>query len=176
MTIVLGLSLYTWVMIAFLVILLIVLVLGDIGDLGFDTDVGTDIDTGLSPLSLPVIAVFGTAFGGFGTLFEMMDFGPFVTPVLAIVGAMLVAGGMWVVMMNVFVKTQAETKVELKDLVGTKGQVMVPIRPGQTGQILVITEARGRTLVDAIADDSINTDEHVVVDSIAGNAVKVHRA
>src|SRR3990172_8128879 len=142
MTIVLGLSLYTWVMIAFLVLLLIVLVLGDIGDLGFDSDVGADIDTGLSPLSLPIIAVFATG------------------------GAMLVAGGMWVVMMNVFVKTQAETKVELRDLVGTKGQVMVPIRPGQTGQILVITEARGRTLVDAVADDPISTDEHVAVDSV----------
>src|SRR3990172_10479015 len=107
MTIVLGLSLYTWVMIAFLVLLLIVLVLGDIGDLGFDSDVGADIDTGLSPLSLPIIAVFGTAFGGFGTLFEMMEFGPFFTPVLAIGGAMLVAGGVWVVMMKRFVKTQA---------------------------------------------------------------------
>src|SRR4030066_151627 len=80
MTIVLGLSLYTWVMIAFLVLLLIVLVLGDIGDLGFDSDVGADIDTGLSPLSLPIIAGFGTAFGGFGTLFEMREFGPFFPP------------------------------------------------------------------------------------------------
>src|SRR4030067_3280484 len=93
MTIVLGLSLYTWVMIAFLVLLLIVLVLGDIGDLGFDSDVGADIDTGLSPLSLPIIAVFGTAFGGFGTLFEMMEFGPFFTPVLAIGGGGVHAAG-----------------------------------------------------------------------------------
>jgi membrane-bound ClpP family serine protease len=82
---------------------------------------------------------------------------------------------MYVLMLNVFVKTQAETKVDLESLVGFKGQVLVPIRPGQPGQVVVVTEARGRTLLQAIADQEITTDEHVVVDSVVGNSVKVHR-
>ena len=171
----LSLSLYTWVMIGFLALLLITLVLGDIGDFGFDHDVGVDIDTGLSPLSLPIVAVFGTSFGGFGTLLESMGFGAFWTPTLAAVFAALVAGGMWILMLNVFVKTQAETRVDPAELIGHKGQVLVPIRPGQPGQVVVITEARGRTLLQAIADEAIGTDEHVTLDSIVGNSVKVRK-
>ena len=171
----LGLSPYTWVMIAFFILLILVLILGDIGGLDFDHDIGTDVDTGLSPLSLPIVGVFGTSFGGFGTLLEILEFGPIVVPILATVFAILTAGGMYVVMLNIFVKTQAETRVDLETLTGYKGQVLVPIRPGQPGQIVVVTEARGRTLLQAIADESIGTDEHVIVDAIVGNSVKVHK-
>jgi len=38
---------------------------------------------------------------------------------------------MYVVMLKRLVKTQAETRINLEDLKGFKGQVMVPIRPGQ---------------------------------------------
>jgi len=171
----LGLSLYTWVMIAFLILLVLVLVLGDIGGIDFDHDVGADVDTGLSPLSLPIVGVFGTSFGGFGTLLEALGFQPILVPILATVFAVLTAGGMYVVMLNVFVKTQAETRVDLESLTGSKGQVLVPIRPGQPGQIVVVTEARGRTLLQAIADEPIGTDEHVIVDAAVGNSVKVHK-
>ena len=95
--------------------------------------------------------------------------------VVALLVALLTAGGMYVVMLNVFVKTQAETRVDLESLKGFRGQVLVPIRPGQPGQIVVVTEARGRTLLQAIADEAIGTDEHVVVDSAVGNSVKVHK-
>ncbi len=175
MALFLGLSIYLWIMLAFLLILVLVMILGDIGGVDFDHDIGTDVDTGLSPLSLPVVSVFGTAFGGFGTILESLGFGNVLTPILAALSAGLVAGGMYILMLNVFVKTQAETKVDLSAIVGYKGQVLVPIRPGQPGQIVVITEARGRTLLQAIADDAIGTDEHVVVDSVVGNSVKVHR-
>src|SRR5207249_8074138 len=89
-------------------------------------------------LSLPFVASFGTAFGGFGTLFETVGFGPIVTPILAAVFAVLVSGGLYVVMLILFVKSQAETRVDLATLVGYKGQVMIPIRPGQPGQIVVV--------------------------------------
>ncbi len=172
----LGLSPYTWIMIAFIVLFFLVMALGDIGGIDFDHDVGVgDMGGGVSPLSLPIIASFGAAFGGFGTIFELLQFGPVLTPILAAACAGLVGAGMYVLMLNVFVKTQAETKVDLETLVGYKGQVLVPIRPGQPGQIVVVTEARGRTLLQAIADQEISTDEHVVVDSVVGNSVKVHK-
>src|SRR5207247_3108301 len=101
--------------------------------------------------------------------------GTIVTPFLAALFAVLLSGGLYVVMLNLFVKSQAETRVDLATLVGYKGQVMIPIRPGQPGQIVVVTEARGRTLLQAISDDVVGTDEHVVVDSIVGNSVKVHK-
>jgi len=170
-----GLSIYTWIMLAFVVLLLLVLVMGDIGGVDFDHDVPSDVGTGLSPLSLPILAAFGTAFGGFGTIFEVLNFGVLWTPILAAVFAGLVGGGMYVLMLNVFVKTQAETRVDLSELVGYKGQVLVPIRTGQPGQVVVITEARGRTLLQAIADQEIGTDEHVVIESVVGNSVKVHK-
>lgn len=170
-----GLSIYTWIMLAFIVLLLLVLVMGDIGGVDFDHDVPSDVGTGLSPLSLPILAAFGTAFGGFGTIFEVLNFGVLWTPILAAIFAGLVGGGMYVLMLNVFVKTQAETRVDLSELVGYKGQVLVPIRTGQPGQVVVVTEARGRTLLQAIADQEIGTDEHVVVDSVVGNSVKVHK-
>jgi membrane-bound ClpP family serine protease len=63
----------------------------------------------------------------------------------------------------------------LNDVVGSRGQVIVPIRPGHPGQIVVVTEARGRTLLQAVSEESIGTDEHVMIDSIVGTSVKVHR-
>ncbi len=170
-----GFSIYTWIMIAFIVLLILVIAMGDIGGVDFDHDVPSDVGTGVSPLSLPILATFGTAFGGFGTIFEALNFGPLWTPILAAVFAGLMGIGMYVLMLNVFVKTQAETRVNLQELAGFKGQVMIPIRPGQPGQILVVTEARGRTLLQAIAEENIGTDEHVMIDSVVGNSVKVHK-
>ncbi|HKZ89414.1 MAG TPA: hypothetical protein VJ300_04055 [Thermoplasmata archaeon] len=172
----LEMSGYTLTMIIFFVFLVVVLVLGDLGDFfDFGGDVGTDVDAGLSPISLPVVGAFGTAFGAFGTIFEGLRYDPLLTAVLAVAFAALTAGGVWLLMFNFFVKAQAETRVDLGDLVGFKGQVSIPIRPGQPGQIVVVTEARGRTLLQAIADDGIGTDEHVVVESVVGNSVKVRK-
>lgn len=175
MTWFLGLSPYTWIMIAFIVLLVLVMVLGDIGGIDFDHDIGVGDVGGVSPLSLPIIASFGAAFGGFGTIFELLGWGLVATPLMAAVCAGLVSSGMYVVMVHVFVKTQAETRVDLKSLEGAQGQVLVPIAPDRPGQIVVITEARGRTLLQAIADELIATDEHVVVDRVVGNSVKVHK-
>jgi membrane-bound ClpP family serine protease len=173
----LEMSVYALIMIVFFVFLVAVLILGDVGDF-FDIggDVDTDVDSGLSPVSLPVVGVFGTAFGAYGTIFESLNYGSLVTGVLAIALAAATAGGSWVLMYNFFVKTQAETKVDLARVVGERGQVLVPIQPGHAGQIVVVTEARGRTLLQATADEAIGTDEAVVVDSIVGDSVKVRKA
>src|SRR2546421_4128704 len=141
---ILGLSPYTWVMIALLLLRVLVLVRGDIGGIDFDHDISPYGDLGLSPLSLPIVASFGAAFGGFGTIFEVLGFGSIVTPILAAVFAVLVSGGLYVVMLNLFVKSQAETPVDLATLARYKGQGTVPIRPGQPGQLVVATAARRR--------------------------------
>src|SRR5438309_10007437 len=99
---ILGLSPYTWVMIAFLLLLVLVLILGDIGGIDFDHDISSYVDLGLSLLSLPIVALFGTSFGGFGTIFETVGFVRIVTPFLAAVFAGLGSGGLYVVMLNLF--------------------------------------------------------------------------
>ncbi|MGI0150050.1 MAG: hypothetical protein ACREDF_11045, partial [Thermoplasmata archaeon] len=102
-------SSYTLIMLIFFIFLVVVLILGDIGDF-FDVggDIGTDVDTGLSPISLPIIGAFGTAFGAFGTIFESLGYGAILTGILATVFATLTAGGVWILMFNFFVKSQSE--------------------------------------------------------------------
>src|SRR5947208_14243672 len=107
---ILGLSPYTWVMIAFLLLLVLVLILGDIGGIDFDHDISPDVDLGLSPLSLPIVASFGTSFGGFGTIFETVGFGPIVTPILAAVFAGLVSGGLYAMVLDLLWKSQADKR------------------------------------------------------------------
>src|SRR5207247_9728041 len=96
---ILGLSPYTWVMIAFLMLLVLVLILGDIGGIDFDHDISPEVGLGLSPLSLPIVASFGTAFGGFGTIFEPVGFVRIVTPFVARVFAVWVSWRMFCVLL-----------------------------------------------------------------------------
>src|SRR2546429_7878096 len=67
---ILGLSPYTWVMIAFLMLLVLVLILGDIGGVDFHHDISPGGDLGLSTLSLPIVPALGASFGGFRTIFS----------------------------------------------------------------------------------------------------------
>lgn len=173
-----GVSPYIWIMMAFLVGLVLSLIFGDItgGDGGGDGgDGGDGAGHGVSPLSLPVITIFGTSFGGMGALLEAASLSPLLVAFGAAIFAFVVAGGMYVLVLRVFVQTQAETKVDMASLVGSSAQVTIPMSPGTAGQILVITAARGRTLIPAVADERIGTDELVVIQEIVGNAAKVVR-
>src|SRR3970040_2344923 len=93
---------YALIMILFFIFLLAVLILGDVGDF-FDIggDLDTDVDTGLSPISLPVVGVFGTAFGGYGTIFEGLEYGSLLTPLLAGVLATAAGRGLGGLMFNI---------------------------------------------------------------------------
>ena len=183
---ILGLSAYFWIMLGFLVAMIVTFALGEFGGGGDGGDGGNGGNggdggdggnggAGLSPLSLPIITVFGTSFGGMGALLEAAGANPLAVAFGAIVFAFAVAGGVYVVVVRAFVKTQAATMVDLPSLVGASAQVTIPVAPGQSGQVLVITEARGRTLVPAVADERIGTDEIVVIRESMGNAVKVAR-
>ena len=172
----LSLSLYTWIMIAFLLLLILVLVIGDIGHIDFGHDAAAGDVGPVSPLSLPIIASFGVAFGGFGTIYEVLGFGPVATPILAAASAGLLAAGMYVAMVRVFARSQAATRVDPAALQGIMGQVLVPIAPGRPGQVVVITDARGRTLLPAVADEEIATHEDVIVIGNVGQSVKVRKA
>jgi len=78
-------------------------------------------------------------------------------------------------LVNIFVKAQASSDVVLPELIGQEGNVTIPISPGQTGQVLVTTTARGRTLLSAISTEEIKTDETVVIEGVAGTSVRVKK-
>lgn len=145
----------------------------DVG--GADIGYGDFTGPGISPLSLPVVLAFGTTFGGIGAVLEQIGMDVFIIPVIAIFVSIAVAGGMYMLVVKVFVKTQTSSMVDMQALIGEDGTVTVAIKPGMTGQVLVVTEARGRTLLAAVADEGIPTDTTVRVTGIVGNGVRVER-
>lgn len=158
---------------------------GDIGDMDFDVSPDVDLDAGhfegghgdvgagLSPLSLPLILSFGTSFGAFGTIFTSMGWNPLYVPIVAALISLGISALMFFILLKVFVQTQANTQIIYKKLEGRTAEVTVPIKPEVNGQILVITEERGRTLLTASSDEEIKPGTQVTIIKIAGSTAIV---
>ena len=142
-------------------------------DSGADAGYGDFHGAGISPLSIPVILVFGTIFGAFGAFFEDIDLNMILVPTLSAIISAAITSVIYVLLVKVFIKSQATTQVHIKDLVGKDGEATMPITPGSPGQIMVITEERGRTLVSAVSDVNIPTNAMVTITGVLGNGVKV---
>jgi membrane protein implicated in regulation of membrane protease activity len=156
----------------------------NIGGHDMDGSTGVDHFTGghgdfsgahLSPLSFPLILAFGTSFGGFGALFEAMGWNVYLTPLMAAVIAVIIAVIMYFAMDRLFFQTQASSDIRYSKLIGMEATTTIPIKPGQSGQVLVITEARGRTLLPAVAKEDIPTDSAVMIEGFAGGSLVVRR-
>lgn len=176
----LGLSIYLWIALISLIFLVVLTVLGghglDVGgDLDTDVDFGQFSGPGISPLSLPLVAAFGTTFGSIGALLETQEFSALVVAGSATVSALLVAGGLFIFVERFLVRSQTSSDVHPAELVGRSAQVMVPIRRGATGQILVMTEERGRTLFPAAAEDEIPREAVVEILGFSGGVANVRR-
>jgi hypothetical protein len=138
-----------------------------------DLDVGTEPGTGLSPLSLPIILVFMTAFGAFGMILEVIEINWLYVPFLAGIGGVVIGGAMFFVMLKVFSVIESSSVVPLKKLVGMKANVSVPIKKGGEGQIVVVRSETGRMLVGAISDTNIPNDSIVEITEVMGDVVRV---
>ncbi len=147
----------------------------DVGGPDVDVGHGDFSGAGISPLSLPIMLAFGTTFGGVGALLEAGGYDPFITPLIAIFVSIIIAAGMYMAMSYMFVKTQASSSVIVSSLIGQQGTISVAIKPGKVGQVVVVTEERGRTLLPAVADTPIPQDAIVEIKGIVGNGVKVER-
>ena len=168
-------------------ILLIVMGLfgfGDFGDFDFDTgdidlDTGDisldhgDVSGGLSPLSLPLMLSFGTAFGAFGVIFQAMEFDPIYVPILSALISVGISALLFFIMVRIFVQTQVDTTVDMHKLVGKEGIVTVAIKPPEVGQIMITTPERGRTLITATAEDNIASGVNVTIDRMVGSTAYV---
>lgn len=155
------------------VFLLASLVLGDIFDMfGGDAGPGSaDVDFGF--LDSRVIAVFITAFGGFGAIGVQMGFGAAVCSVLGLFGGVVFAG-----VVSLFgrflIGQQASSSVTDDDLIGKTAQVAVAIKPGEIGQISVrIGDERVEKIARSSGDEEIKAGTLVRVAAIAGDSVIV---
>ncbi len=175
-----GMSVYVWIA---MISILFLIVLAVLGGYGFDTD--ADVDGGLdygefsgpgiSPLSLPIVAAFGASFGSLGALFDRAGFSTLFVPVLAATGAIVVSAALFFGVQKYLVRAQASSDVQPNTLLGHDAQVTVPIRENAQGQILVITDARGRTLFPAKANEDITRDTIVEIIGFAGGVANVRK-
>lgn len=156
------------------VFLLISLVIGDVFEsIGFDLNGGPDggVDFGL--LDSRVLAVFITAFGGFGVIGAQQGFGAFVSSLIGLLGGIFF-GAAVSVFGRFLIGQQASSSVTDQDLIGRTAQVTVAIKAGTVGQI---TAKIGDERVERIARTKGNVElpagSVVRVDSIVGDAVIV---
>lgn len=155
------------------VFLLASLVLGDIFDIfGGDAGLGSaDADFGF--LDSRVIAVFITAFGGFGAIAVQMGFGAAASSGFGLFGGVVFAA-----VVSLFGKfligQQASSSVTDDDLIGKTAQVAVAIKPGEIGQISVrIGDERVEKIARSGADEEIKAGTLVKIAAIAGDSVIV---
>jgi membrane-bound ClpP family serine protease len=98
-----------------------------------------------------------------------------LTPLVAVIVGVLVAGGMYALVYYMIFKSQASTQTNLDEMVGLDGLVTVAIKDKEPGQVVVNTEKRGRIPVAATAKGEIESNTPVKVIGIAGDALIVER-
>ncbi len=150
----------------------------DMGGVGHDvsTDSGQFSGPTISPLSLPILFAFGAFFGAFGALLEITSSLPtIIVPFFAGGVAAVLTAIIFFILVKVFAESQGRTEYLLKDLIGLPGEITIPAAPGTRGQVLVITDARGRTLLSAVSKDPVGTGDRVKITGIEGNALVVER-
>ena len=156
------------------VFLVVTLVVGDIFEMfGGSPDIGADAGVDFGFLDSRVIAVFVTAFGGFGAIGAQMGFGAVASSLLGLLGGIIFA-----VVVSLFgrflVGQQASSTFTDDALIGKTAQVTVTIKPGEMGQI---STRIGDERVDKIArskdGEEIKAGTTVTVAGVAGDSVLV---
>jgi membrane protein implicated in regulation of membrane protease activity len=153
--------------------LLVSLVFGGLFDF-FESD--HDFDTG-GPgfFSSRVMAVFVTAFGGFGAVATYYGLGAVPASLVGFASG-LVFGGAIYALARLLYNQQASTEVRAGDLVGAIGRVVIGIPSGGVGQIRV---RLGEELMDKIARtrDGIAIAENtsVQIEEVLGETVIVKK-
>ncbi|HWR52306.1 MAG TPA: hypothetical protein VN428_14435 [Bryobacteraceae bacterium] len=159
--------------------LLISLIFGEIFEHFDGADGGMDHDLGHGGpgfLSTRVIAVFVTAFGGFGAVATNYGLGP-----LPASGVGFASGVFFASLIYAFARflwsQQATSETRTADLVGQTARVIIGIPAGGVGQVRC---QLGEQLVDKIArasgDEAIPENAVVRIEQVLGETVLVTRA
>ena len=154
--------------------LLVSFIVGDIFNaIGFDFDTNLDANHDFGVFDSRVIAIFLTAFGGFGAIGTSLGYGAAVSSLFGILGG--IAFGALVFYFGRFLyRQQSSSSVTEEDLIGRTAQVVVAIHPGQIGQIACrIGEERVEKIARARDGAEIKAGQTVFIEAITGDAVIV---
>ncbi len=156
------------------VFLLISLVLGDIFEMfGGGADIGGDTGVDFGFLDSRVLAVFITAFGGFGAIGAEIGFGAIASSAIGLLGG-VVFGGIVSLFGRFLIGQQASSSVTDNDLIGRTAQVAVAIKEGAVGQISIrIGDDRIEKIARSMGGEEIKAGSLVKVTSVAGDSVIV---
>ena len=153
--------------------LAVALVFGGLFDF-FETDHDFEVG-GPGFFSSRVMAVFVTAFGGFGAVATYYGLGA-VPAALVGFGSGILFGGAIYALARVLYNQQASTDVRAADLVGAIGRVVVGIPAGGVGQIRV---RLGEELMDKIARTrdgmAVAENASVQIEEVLGETVIVKK-
>jgi membrane protein implicated in regulation of membrane protease activity len=155
--------------------LLVALVFGEVFDHfggGFDHDLDHG---GPGIFSGRVMAVFTTAFGGFGAMATYYGLSPVPASAVGFSGGLLFGGAIYLFARFLYAQ-QASSDVRAADLVGMVGRVIVGIPVGGVGQIRFRI---GEELVDKIArtraGDAVPENVSVTIEEVLGETVIVKK-
>ncbi len=155
------------------VFLLASLILGDIFEMfGGEASLGGDgVDFGF--FDSRVLAVFLTAFGGFGMIAAWSGFGAIASSMFGLLGG-VVFGGLVSAFGRFLIGQQSSSSVTDSDLIGRTAQVTVTIKPGELGQISTrIGDERFEKLARTNGGDELKPGAIVKILAVAGDSVIV---
>jgi membrane protein implicated in regulation of membrane protease activity len=155
-------------------LLLISLVVGDLFEaIGFDVDVGADSGVDFGFFDSRVIAVFVTAFGGFGAIGVQMGYGAVASSLIGLLGG-VIFGGIVSLFGRFLIGQQASSSVTDDDLIGKTAQVSVAIKPGEVGHISIrIGDERVEKIARSQGDVEIKAGTLTKVVAVSGDSVIV---
>lgn len=150
------------------------LVLGDIFEMfGGDADLGGGDGTDFGLFDSRVIAVFISAFGGFGFIAAWSGMGAVASSLIGLLGG-VIFGGVVSAFGRFLISQQASSSVTDEDLVGRTAQVTVTIKPGELGQISAkIGDERVEKLARSGGETEIKPGTIVKIVTVAGDSVLV---
>lgn len=138
-------------------------------------DVHGDVH-GVGVLNPRVLAVFVTAFGGFGAIAVYLGYRIEISSAIGIVGG-LVFGGVIYLFARFLYSQQASSGVGVTELVGRTAQISVAIPAGGLGQVRC---SLGESVVEKLArtadGEAIPANTSVTIESVVGETVLVRRA
>lgn len=152
--------------------LLVSLIIGDIFDaVGLDFGLDTSHDFGI--FDSRVIAVFLTAFGGFGLIGVTLGWGAIGGSLFGLLGG-FIFGAIVFYFGKLLYSQQSSSSVSAEDLIGRTAQVIVAIKPDQLGQISCrVGEEKVEKLARTVSGEEIKPGQLVRIDSIGSDSVIV---
>lgn len=154
--------------------LLVSLVVGDIFDaLGFNFGLNLDASHDFGVFDSRVIAVFLTAFGGFGLIAATLGWGAVGGSLFGLFGG-LVFGALVFYFGKLLYSQQSSSSVSNEDLIGRTAQVIVNIKPDQLGQIsCLIGEEKVEKLARTRSGEELKAGQLVRIESVGSDSVIV---